>query len=113
MSEKTENPNKNFIKYSGVCFASIEKYQKSIENIIEIALAKFGDAKHFLSQNEAFERYGKANVTFWIKSGLVKKHKDGEKTCTIRLSRLELETASITNNRAEWFMKNRNNFNHD
>ena len=72
-------------------------------------LISLGHVKPYVSQNEAQKLYGKANVNFWIKSGLLNKNQDGDTPCTIRINRMDLEALSQANNRCEWFMMYGNN----
>lgn len=49
----------------------------------------------FISQNQAHIRYGKGNVTKWVKAGIVKRYKDadGKLRSGVRYDVLELESA--------------------
>ncbi len=51
----------------------------------------------FISQNQAHIRYGKGNVTKWVKTGIVKKYKDadGKLRSSVRYDVLELESAAF------------------
>ena len=51
----------------------------------------------FISQNQAHIRYGKGNVTKWVKAGIVKKYKDvdGKLRSGVRDDVLDLESAAF------------------
>lgn len=51
----------------------------------------------FISQNQAHKRYGKGNVTKWVKEGLVKRYKDadGKLYSRVRYDVLELEATAF------------------
>ena len=51
----------------------------------------------FISQNQAHIRYGKGNVTKWVKAGIVKKYKDvdGKLRSGVRYDVLDLESAAF------------------
>ena len=56
-----------------------------------------GKESEFISQNRAHKRYGKGNVTKWVKEGLIKKYKDadGKASSSVRYSLLELSSAAF------------------
>ena len=89
-----------------VIFNDIEEYQKHIERVLKIVLATAGTKETQISQNEAHKIYGRYVVNSWIDMGLVKKIKDGEGNCKVRLSMTELEAAALTSNRCEWYDMN-------
>lgn len=54
----------------------------------------------FISQNKAHKKYGKGDVSRWVKAGLVKKYKDadGKTFSRVRYDVLELESAAFKSN---------------
>ena len=58
----------------------------------EIALSKVGKMKDEISQNEAFNRFGRAMVENLRSRGLIKRTKLGDKNSTCTYSLMELET---------------------
>ncbi len=62
-----------------------------------------GKVPKFISKNKAEAIYGSGNVRKWIRTGLIKKHKDadGKRNSMIRLEVLELETAAFKSNYLE------------
>lgn len=78
-----------------------------IQDIVKITthkvLIETGQLKPFISQNEAFRRYGRTTVERWIKEGLVKLIKDGDKNCDKRIDRVQIESVAHTSNRASWY----------
>lgn len=57
----------------------------------------------YLSQRQAYDKYGSSIVDRWIEEGLVKKIKDGPANTKVRISRLELECAARASNRPSYF----------
>lgn len=57
-------------------------------------LIKLGKVKPYLKKNEAFKRYGRANVEKWISDGLITIRKDGDHSASWRIDRLEIELLS-------------------
>ncbi|WP_345949020.1 hypothetical protein ABDD95_19420 [Mucilaginibacter sp. PAMB04274] len=55
------------------------------------ALIQFGHLKPYLKKSEAYRLFGRKNVEYWIKAGLVTPRKDGDCSATWRLERMELE----------------------
>lgn len=51
----------------------------------------------FISQNKAHKKYGKGDVSKWVKAGLVKRYKDadGKTLSRVRYDVLELESAAF------------------
>ena len=51
----------------------------------------------FISQNKAHKKYGKGDVSKWVKAGLVKRYKDadGKLHSRVRYDILELESAAF------------------
>lgn len=51
----------------------------------------------FISQNQAHIRYGKGNVTKWVKAGIVKRYKDadGKLRSSVRYDVFDLESAAF------------------
>jgi len=66
------------------------------------ALVDLGLAKPYLKKNEAYRIYGARIVKRWIREGLVKEIKDGDRTASVRLSRIDLETIARTCNRSTY-----------
>lgn len=62
------------------------------------ALGTTGALKPYLSQTEAWNQFGRGNVTRWIKEGLITPIKDGQHSAKIRLDRAKLEAISRTAN---------------
>jgi hypothetical protein len=58
----------------------------------------------YLSLGECFRVHGTGKVNGWIKQGLVHKIKDGDRNSKVRISRVEIEAAAQTSNRAEWYL---------
>ncbi|MFS2722199.1 hypothetical protein AAH081_04140 [Bacteroides thetaiotaomicron] len=57
----------------------------------------FFKESQFISQNHAHIRYGKGNVTKWVKAGIVKRYKDvdGKLRSRVRYDSVELEAAAF------------------
>lgn len=66
------------------------------------ALMQIGAIKPFLKLREAQRLYGKAIVTRWINEGLITMIKDGERTASVRIDRLEILAVAKTCNRATY-----------
>lgn len=66
------------------------------------ALMDAGVLKPYLKLREAQRLYGKAVVNRWISEGLITTIKDGERTASVRIDRLEIQTVAKTCNRATY-----------
>ena len=66
------------------------------------ALMDVGALKPYLKLREAQRLYGKAVVNRWISEGLITTIKDGERTASVRIDRLEIQTVAKTCNRATY-----------
>ncbi len=55
------------------------------------ALVKAGLVSRYLTQNSAYELYGRRHVSRWIKEGKVSVRKNGAKNSRIFIDKLELE----------------------
>lgn len=69
------------------------------------ALVSAGLIKPYVSLREAYRLYGEGTVERWFREGVIKKIKDGEGNSKIRISRVQLEAAAETQNRAEWYVR--------
>lgn len=63
------------------------------------ALEEVGIAKPYLKLREAQRLYGQSAVNRWIKDGLIKVVKDGNRNSSVRISRIQLETVAMVSNR--------------
>lgn len=66
------------------------------------ALASLGVIKPYLSKQEAFTKYGRANVERWIKEELVTARKDGGHSAKWRIDRVEIEAVAKASNRPSY-----------
>jgi hypothetical protein len=66
------------------------------------ALAEAGITKPFLKLCEAHRLYGRSVVDRWIKEGLVKPLKDGNRNAGVRIDRIKIEAVARTYNRATY-----------
>jgi len=94
------------LRDGAVVFKDVDTYQRHIERVLNMVLTSRGIPQKYMSQKAAFKEYGRGVVESWIKFGLVKRIKDGEKNCKVRLSMTELEAAALTSNRCEWYDMN-------
>lgn len=58
--------------------------------------------KKYISQNQAWNLYGRRNVEFWRSSGLIKRRQDGP-NLRYRYDTIELEQVASTSNRVAYF----------
>lgn len=58
------------------------------------ALTKTGHIRPYLKKSEAFRRYGRKNVEYWIGLGLVTPRKDGDHSAAWRIDLMEIESVS-------------------
>lgn len=58
------------------------------------ALSKIGKVRPYLKKSQAFRRYGRKNVEYWIALGLITPRKDGGNSATWRIDRLVAEALS-------------------
>lgn len=65
--------------------------------------AECGLIKPYISQKEAFDKYGRGTVERWIDEGLITVIKDGPGRCKCRIKRDEIELVAATSNRESWF----------
>lgn len=70
------------------------------------ALEQAGLMRPYMKQREAYRLYGESVVKRWIKEGLLKQIKDGNRTSTVRIDRMQIETLEMTSNRATYLSTN-------
>lgn len=75
----------------------------TIDATVERMVVEDGKLSARISLKQAHDTYGKANVDFWIKSGLIKTQKLGDNNSKVTLDRIELRLLSKTDNRALYF----------
>jgi hypothetical protein len=89
------------------------EYTRTLHDAAEIGsvqtLVSTGTLPPFMSLTEAQKTYGKGNVNFWHKSGLIELVKDGGKNAKIRIDRVQILSVAKTQNRAEWFVNKSKN----
>ena len=68
----------------------------------KIALKEAGLIKPYLKLRQAQRLYGAETVRRWISEGLITTIKDGERTASVRIDRLEIQTVAKTCNRATY-----------
>jgi hypothetical protein len=82
------------------------EYRNALVDAAELGAQKLasdlGLIKPYLKLNEAYRRYGKAIVTRWINEGIVHLIKDGPRNASVRIDRLEIESAAKTCNRTTY-----------
>jgi hypothetical protein len=66
-------------------------------------LLEYKDLPRYISKNQAYERYSRRLVDRWIKEGLVKEIKDGDRQHKIRLDSIELEKIAAFSNRTSFY----------
>ena len=66
------------------------------------ALAEIGALKPYLKLREAQRLYGEAVVNRWIKEGLVTPIKDGDRTASVRIDRIQIAAVAKTANRSTY-----------
>lgn len=66
------------------------------------ALSEIGAIKPFLKLREAQRLYGTSVVNRWIKEGLINPIKDGNRTASVRIDRVQIEAVARTANRASY-----------
>lgn len=66
-------------------------------------LLEYKDQPRYISKNQAYERYSRRLVDRWIKEGLVKEIKDGDRQHKIRLDSIELEKIAAFSNRTSFY----------
>jgi len=66
------------------------------------ALEMAGLSKPFLKMREAKRMFGPQLVTRWIKEGLINPVKDGDRSSSIRINRIEIEAVARTANRSTY-----------
>ena len=85
------------------------EFTKSLEAAAKVSsvqtLVSVGLLKPYVSLREAYRQYGEGTVDRWVKEGVIKKIKDGEGNSKVRISRVQLEAAAQTQNRAEWYVR--------
>ncbi len=77
--------------------------QDSMELGVKKTLVELGLLTPYLSKQQAYKMYGRAQVDRWLKEKLIGKIKDGTNTSSMRLSRMELEMVAKTSNRMSWY----------
>jgi hypothetical protein len=82
------------------------EYRNALIDAAEVgakkALLEAGILKPFLKLREAQRNYGESVVNRWIKEGLITPIKDGNRTASVRINRIEIETIAKTANRASY-----------
>lgn len=76
----------------------IELVQKAYEDGAERTLAKVGEKREFMYQNEAFKRYGRGTVEKWRDAKLIRIFKDGEGNSRARIPIEDLHRVSMSSN---------------
>lgn len=66
------------------------------------ALIQIGQMKPYYKLREAYRLYGESVVKRWIKEGLIRPIKDGNRTASVRIDRVQIETISKAANRASY-----------
>lgn len=66
------------------------------------ALIEVGLLKPYFKLREAQRRYGEAIVNRWIREGLITPIKDGGRTASVRIDRMQIEAIAKTCNRANY-----------
>lgn len=66
------------------------------------ALQEAGVLKPYLKLREAQRLYGTALVNRWIREGLISPIKDGNRTASVRIDRLQISAVAKTCNRATY-----------
>lgn len=88
---------------------SEREFVKALEAAAKVAtvqaLVSVGCLKPYISLRESYRLYGEGTINRWIKEGVIEKIKDGEGNSKIRISRVQLEAAAQTQNRAEWYVR--------
>lgn len=88
---------------------SEREFVKALEAAAKVAtvqaLVSVGYLKPYISLRESYRLYGEGTINRWIKEGVIEKIKDGEGNSKIRISRVQLEAAAETQNRAEWYVR--------
>lgn len=82
------------------------EYRNALVDAAELgaqkALENAGLLRPYLKLREAQRQYGVRVVNRWIKEGLVRPIKDGDRTASVRISRLEIESIAKTCNRTTY-----------
>lgn len=82
------------------------RLQQMLNAAAELAVKKYriekGEDKLFISQNEAFRRFGRELVTRWRNECLIRPTKDGEGSAKMRYNLMELEKLASTSNRSTY-----------
>lgn len=80
------------------------EYRNALIDAAEIgakrALEQAGLIKPYLKLREAQRLYGESIVNRWIKEGLIKTIKDGNRTASVRISRTQIEAVAMASNRS-------------
>lgn len=76
----------------------IELVKEAYEAGSEKTLAKLGESRDFMYQNEAFKRYGRRNVEKWRDAKLIRVFKDGEDSYRVRIPIEDLHRVSMSSN---------------
>lgn len=66
------------------------------------ALEEFGLIKPYLKLREAYRLYGEAVVKRWIKEDLIRPIKDGQRTASVRIDRVQIDSLAKSANRASY-----------
>ena len=66
------------------------------------ALIEIGSLKPYLKLREAQRLYGEAVVNRWIREGLITPIKDGNRTASVRIDRIQISAVAMTCNRSTY-----------
>lgn len=66
------------------------------------ALAQVGLLKPYMKLREAQRMYGEAIVNRWIREDLIQPIKDGNRTASVRIDRIQIDAVAKTCNRATY-----------
>jgi hypothetical protein len=86
--------------------SSETEYRNALVDAAEVgakkALEEVGLLKPYLKLREARRKYGEAIVNRWIKEGLVQLIKDGDRSASIRINRIQIESVAKASNRTTY-----------
>lgn len=78
--------------------AYVAGYKKCLEDA--------GKLKPYISQAQAYAKYGRVVVDRWVNEGLITVIKDGANNCRCRINREQIELIAETSNRNSWYEHN-------
>lgn len=73
------------------------------------ALQEAGLMTPYIKISQAYRLHGRYVVDRWIEEGLIKKIKDGNKSATVRIDRIQLEAVAMASNRATYLTTSERN----